>query len=90
MRSWPCLLVLFLATPAVADPIVGRASVIDGDTLEVRGTRIRLHGIDAPESTQVCKDAAGKDYRCGRTAALALQDHIGKRLVSCDPRDTDR
>ena len=28
----------------------GSARVIDGDTLEVRGTRIRLHGIDAPEA----------------------------------------
>jgi endonuclease YncB( thermonuclease family) len=90
MRSWPFLLILLIATPALADPIVGRASVIDGDTLEVRSTRIRLHGIDAPESAQVCKDAASKDYRCGQAAALALSDHIGKRLVTCDPRDTDR
>lgn len=90
MRSWSCLIILFLATPALAEPIVGRATVIDGDTLDVRGTRIRLHGIDAPESTQLCKYGAGKDYRCGQTAALALSDHIGKRLLTCDPRDTDR
>jgi endonuclease YncB( thermonuclease family) len=90
MRPWPYLLALLIATPALADPIVGRASVIDGDTLEVRGTRIRLHSIDAPESAQVCKDADGKDYRCGQTAALAISDHIGKRFVTCDPRDTDR
>ncbi|KQQ13704.1 nuclease [Methylobacterium sp. Leaf121] len=87
-RSW--LLVLLLATPAYAEPFVGRASIIDGDTLDVRGTRIRLHGIDAPESAQLCKDAAGKDYRCGQAAALALADHIGKRLVTCDPREIDR
>ena len=84
------LLALLLSTPAHAEPIVGQASVIDGDTLDVRGTRIRLHGIDAPESAQLCKDAAGKDYRCGQTAALALSEHIGKRLVTCEPRDTDR
>jgi len=34
-----------LATPALAD-VAGVASVIDGDTLEVHGQRIRLHGID--------------------------------------------
>src|ERR1700712_1375977 len=90
MRSWHLLTLLLLTSPALADPIVGRGSVIDGDTLDVRGTRIRLHGIDAPESAQLCKDAAGKDYRCGQSAALVLSDHIGKRLVTCDPRDTER
>ncbi|KQO66055.1 nuclease [Methylobacterium sp. Leaf87] len=90
MRSWPYLFVLLLGTPALADPIVGRASVTDGDTVVIRETRIRLHGIDAPESAQTCKDATGKDYRCGQAAALALADHIGKRVVTCEPRDTDR
>jgi succinoglycan biosynthesis protein ExoI len=28
--------------------------VTDGDTIEIRGERIRLHGIDAPESGQWC------------------------------------
>ncbi|WP_082494377.1 thermonuclease family protein [Methylobacterium sp. Leaf108] len=90
MRTLPLLALLLLTTPALAEPIVGQASVIDGDTFEVRGTRIRLHGIDAPESGQRCKDAAGKDYRCGQVAALALADRIGKRVLTCDPRDTDR
>ena len=34
--------------------IIGVASVIDGDTLEIHDRRIRLDGIDAPESTQLC------------------------------------
>src|SRR3546814_20234836 len=38
------------AARAVA--IVGQASVIDGDTIEVHGERIRLHGIDAPRSAE--------------------------------------
>ena len=88
------LAAIFLATicsPALAaDPVVGRASVTDGDTVVIQTTRIRLHGIDAPESAQLCQDQAGKDYRCGQAAALALADRIGASPISCEPKDTDR
>jgi endonuclease YncB( thermonuclease family) len=82
---------ILLAGPAfAAEPIVGRASVTDGDTVVIRGTRIRLYGIDTPESAQLCQDAAGKSYRCGQVAALALADKIGEANISCESRDTDR
>ena len=56
--------ILLLATAAAAsEPIVGRASVIDGDTLEIHGTRIRLWGVDAPESSQLCRDDDAKHRR---------------------------
>lgn len=86
------LLVLLLASVVTshAQPIAGRASVIDGDTIEIAGTRIRLHGIDAPESGQRCEDAEGRFYHCGQRAAFALADRIGRATVSCEPRDTDR
>jgi endonuclease YncB( thermonuclease family) len=73
-----------------ADTIRGRASVIDGDTLEIAGKKIRFHGADAPESSQTCKDRQGNEYRCGQRAALALADKIGSGPVSCEARDTDR
>ena len=69
---------------------MGTATVIDGDTIEVHGTRIRLHGIDAPESRQECNRADGTNWRCGQQAALALSDRIGRSTVRCDPRDRDR
>eukprot|EP00959_Pyramimonas_sp_CCMP1952_P001539 31623-Pyramimonas_sp.AAC.1 len=52
--------------PALAEVLSGSPRTVDGDTLEVAGTRIRLYGIDAPESLQMCKTKSGKDYSCGK------------------------
>ena len=41
--------------PALAEDIVGRAKIIDGDTLDINGSRVRLNGIDAPEKAQLCE-----------------------------------
>lgn len=71
------------------EAVTGTASVIDGDTIEIHGRRIRLWGIDAPESAQICKKV-GRPWRCGQKAALALSDQIKYRVVKCQPRDTDR
>ncbi|MEP9376228.1 thermonuclease family protein [Aquabacter sp. CN5-332] len=82
---------LLLATPALAEHIVGRASVIDGDTIEIHGQRIRLEGIDAPESRQTCTDKkTGAAVRCGQRAAFFLADMIEARVVSCEPKGRDR
>ncbi|HSP26613.1 MAG TPA: thermonuclease family protein [Saliniramus sp.] len=92
LKSFSLLLFLAitLASPAIADNLVGRASVVDADTVEVGGQRIRLHAIDAPESSQLCRTRTGDDYRCGQVAALALADFIGARNVSCAQTDIDR
>jgi ATP dependent DNA ligase domain len=69
-------LLLTSASNAVAADLIGQASIIDGDTLEIHGTRIRLWGIDAPESSQLCR---GEDFRevklkRGRSMGLASED----------------
>ena len=81
-------LVMFLPVPAFAD-IAGQPRVIDGDTIEVAGQRIRLHGIDAPESRQLCR-RDGERWRCGKDATSALKAFLGSRPVSCKERDRDR
>lgn len=83
------VLTLFGPISAAQADMSGRASVIDGDTIEIRGQRIRLFGIDAPESSQLCT-ANAKSWRCGQQAAQALDRKIGARPVQCVERDRDR
>ena len=90
MRFLLLLGFLLFSLPGQAQQIMGQASVIEGDIIEVGGVRIRLHGIDAPESDQSCRDASGKDYRCGQKAVLVLSGLIGKTSVSCHQEVTDR
>ncbi len=87
MRVLTIALIL-LATPTLAD-VAGVASVIDGDTLEIHSQRIRLHGIDAPESRQHCR-LDGKPWQCGKEAANALADKIARRPVTCEDLGRDR
>jgi endonuclease YncB( thermonuclease family) len=83
-------LAAFGPVPASAEDTTGRASVIDGDTIEIHGTRIRLFAIDAVESHQSCTTFTGQRWPCGPKSALALADLIGTRPVTCVPLDRDR
>ncbi|WP_405402551.1 thermonuclease family protein [Paracoccus sp. Ld10] len=67
----------------------GGARVIDGDTLDVDGKRVRLHGIDAPESNQTRRHQL-RVGECGVEATRALERLIGISAVTCEKRATDR
>lgn len=64
--------------------------VIDGDTLDVGGVRIRLFGVDAPESGQRCNDEQGRPYNCAALAASALEEEIAGGKVICNAMETDQ
>lgn len=83
---------MVLASSGAASPteLAGKASVIDGDTLEIHGTRVRLWGIDAPESTQLCRGADSNLYRCGAKAANELDAFVARRPLSCKPISQDQ
>lgn len=82
---------LALASPAYTGEVSGRASVIDGDTIEIHGQRIRIVGIDAPESRQRCTEkATGSETRCGQEAAFWLSNFLAARPVTCLEEGKDR
>lgn len=75
---------------AVAADITGkRPFVVDGDTIELGGVRIRLFGIDAPATEQTCR-ADGKDWNCGQEARWAIANRIGRNWVACRERARER
>jgi hypothetical protein len=59
------LMVLAAGGASCADDLTGQASIVDGDTLESHGTRVRLWGGDAPESSQLCRGEECLVHRCG-------------------------
>lgn len=90
LLSIAAVVVAALYSPALARTISGTASVIDGDTIEIHGQRIRLNAIDAVESRQRCLLPGGQKWNCGRDAAIALSDKIGRAPVTCSVSGTDR
>ncbi|WP_027459245.1 excalibur calcium-binding domain-containing protein [Deinococcus murrayi] len=89
----PLSLTIFLlaasATAQVPVTVTGVPTVTDGDTLQIRGVKVRLHGVDAPESSQNCI-RGGQVYGCGREAAFALANLVQNKNVTCTRKDTDR
>jgi endonuclease YncB( thermonuclease family) len=73
-----------------AIPLSGTPRVIDGDTLELDGSRIRLDGIDAPESSQSCPRKGLGSWACGTAATTALGKLVEHQTVSCQPQGFDK
>jgi endonuclease YncB( thermonuclease family) len=68
----------------------GPLRVVDGDTFDVGGTRVRLHGVDAPENAQTCLDEDGDSWACGDWATDGARDLWEGRPATCEIIETDR
>jgi endonuclease YncB( thermonuclease family) len=74
-----------------ADGVIrGPAHIIDGDTIDIAGTRIRLEGIDAPEAGQTCQNARGETWDCGHAATRLLETLTQNQQVDCQSRGLDK
>ena len=71
--------------------IIGKAYVTDGDTIKINDQKIRLFGIDAPETKQFCKEVylsflifnLTRDYKCGEKSTNALKKKIQGKNIRC-------
>jgi len=79
---------LFLSNYSFANKIIGKAKVIDGDTIHIKNNKIRLHGIDAPETKQTCK-IDKEEWFCGKQSTNELKKIINNQSVECVVNDID-
>ena len=74
---------------AQAADLSGIPRVVDGDTLALGATRVRLEGIDAPETDQICLNANGVRWTCGIGARDQLAAHIAGQDIKCSSSGVD-
>ena len=83
-------LILLLPISTAHADITGKPRVIDGDTIHIGDTKIRLHDIDAPEMKQTCRTSKGKEQMCGVLAKQALERLVKGQDVTCKGDTRDR
>jgi endonuclease YncB( thermonuclease family) len=88
LASLTLIFLLLVPGPLLGD-VAGPASVVDGDTIEIAGERIRLYGIDAPEVDQMCHTRRGKPYPCGAIAIEVLAKLIAGQPLACSDATRD-
>ena len=69
--------------------IQGDIRIIDADTVKIGQEKIRLLGVDAPETSQTCS-CGGEKVECGEQATSALKDFVGTDKIYCKGDKRDR
>lgn len=83
---------LFGRVPALSGHLTAAArdvAVIDGQTLRMRDTVLRLEGVSAPARGQICSTAQGGSYDCGATASQRLANLMTGHEVACELHGRD-
>src|SRR6201995_2829555 len=75
---------------SLAADVTGVPKIRDGDEIVIGATRIRLGGIDAPSTDQLCLNTKGERWTCGVAARDELIKHFGTKSWTCHTRTTDR
>ena len=92
MRS--IIVFLIFTNNILAEEIIGKPKIIDGDTIHISKYKIRLEGIDAPEMRQKCKKEKLKisstigftfyeDYYCGKISKENLEAKVDGSKIKC-------
>lgn len=85
------LVALAWVMPGIAQAdISGSIVVVDGDTIDVSGVRVRLFGIDAPESDQTCETEQGAQWSCGAWVNQEVAKRYQGEQTTCNVLETDR
>lgn len=89
MRFITTIALALVSATIYAGEVRGPAHVIDGDSIRIADTEIRLYGIDAPEAKQLCL-VQGEDWECGQTATDAMKQIVGTAPIHCAWTQRDR
>src|ERR1700748_1415334 len=90
MRFWLAIVIIVLPAMAEAADVSGIPKIREGDQVQIGNARIRLAGIDAPSSDQLCLNTKGERWTCGIAARDELIRHVGDTPWTCHVRQTDR
>ena len=89
-RTLAIAVTILLPALARAADITGVAKVREGDQVTIGSNRIRLGGIDAPSTDQLCLNPKGERWTCGVAARDELIKHVDGKSWTCRLGATDR
>ncbi len=81
--AYALILLSLTASAAPAEEVSGILEIVDGDTVYVASRKIRLSGIDSPETDQTCLNADGRLSKCGLESKRRLDGRFGGKQLTC-------